>query len=187
MDLSQIYESSDHYNVLTTPYLMDDEGGEDCWDKDSFAVYLEEMKDEIPDFYEEYIDIREYDSLKEWWDDHYDPKGIACTTSYHNSLLEDVRDMISDYNESLKHHQGTPLKEITDVFNKDGEGFVVIKIDGEFQEEPDDVFTPDEILIDNMNYYFRGCPLYEINYDEEKHSIIMSWTNKALCCNGVYR
>lgn len=172
MDFKKIYENIDsNYDVLRTPYIRDDEDQETCWDFESMKAQIKNWDDEraIEEDYE-YLDILEADSLKEWWDAHYDPKGIAFSMSYHANIIEDVQKMIVDYNKKTVHYNHTPLgKIISDKDNK-----IVIEVEGPLIEDDPDYFE-EEVL-----YWYRGAPLNGGGYDEATGTFSMTWDEGVL-------
>lgn len=70
---------------------------------------LDFLNNSAPEFFEnleEYKDLEDFGNLKDWWDAHYDKKGMAATFEYHSSLKDDVEDCINRYNSSRKVRNG---------------------------------------------------------------------------------
>jgi len=178
MDFDKVYKSTDA-DILRTPYIMDDEELEhNCWDFEAMKAQIKSWDEEraISDD-DEYLDILEANSLKEWWDDHYDPKGIAFSMSYHSSILEDVNSMITDYGKTTKHWVRTPLGNIErdDSFADDNEAIVIINVEGPLQEE-----DGAEQFEENVLYFYEGAPIKSAYYDEDSGTFIMIWDRDVL-------
>lgn len=175
IDFSKLYESAHGTeDVLDEPYIFDSEGQEYAWDFESMKDNIHNSSPEFWDGMEEYTDIDEFDSLKDWWQAHYDEKGLAFTYTYHSSIIDDVNDMIDDYNKSCIHYKHTPLKSIMRDDVENGEAVLVIAVDGPLIEEDKEYFE-EEVL-----YHYRGVPVEEAYYDVESGTFIMVWKSDCL-------
>lgn len=178
MDFKRVYENiDDSYNVLETPYIRDDEDQETCWDFESMKAQIKSWDDEREiEEDDEYLDILEADSLHEWWDAHYDPKGIAFSMSYHSSILDDVKEMIAKHNSKTVHYNHTPLGSIEryDSFADDDKATIIINVEGPLLEEDPEYFE-EEVL-----YCYKGAPLSGGGYDKDSGTFVMVWDRDVL-------
>lgn len=159
-------------NFLDTEYIQDEESTELCYDYDAVVRLSSEYKDEWADF--ELKDINNFESLKEWWDANYDPKGLAFTFSYHESILKDVEDMIEAYNKICIQYDRPLLSKSKDVLENEHSAKITISFDEPIELEDID----EESFIDDLLYFYKGAPVKTANYSPEGVTLI--WNKNAL-------
>lgn len=183
MDYNKIYEQyAPDYDVLRTEYIKDDEEGNNAYDRKSFINFLDYIgsENDDDDWKSDALTLEHEPSLRKWWSENYDPKGIAMTMSYHSSILEDVRDMIDEYSKSTKHYKRTKITDASiHTIHRSDETAVYFSI-GEYNEDTGSYCKPEEVFLDNLLYYYSGAPIKDVEVDEEKKIVIMTWDNDIL-------
>lgn len=182
MNYNRIYESAQTTeDVLHSPYIMDSEEESYIWDFDSMKDNIHNSSPEYWEGMEEYKDIDEYDSLAGWWKAHYDPKGLAMSYDYHDSIYNDVEEMIAKYNKKCVNHYHTPLTEIirdsvdTNTDTNEEEAIIIIGVNGSLIEEGGQYCSSKEVFEDEVLYNYNGAPVKEAYYDEDSGTFIMVW------------
>lgn len=149
--------------VFDEPYILDTESFEYAWDYESMLDFLNNSSPEFTDNIEDYKDLEDYDNLKDWWDAHYDKKGMAMTSEYHSSLRNDVKDCIDGYNASRKVKNGEYPKIGNIATYGEENGFCWINVDASDWSGEENI---DE-LEDELLYNLRSAPAYGVSYGEE--------------------
>ncbi len=149
--------------VFDEPYILDTESFEYAWDYESMIDFLNNSSPEFTDNLEDYKDLEDYDNLKDWWDAHYDKKGMAMTSEYHSSLKDDVKDCINEYNGSREVRNGEYPKigNITTWGEENGYCWVNVDASDWIGEEYIDE------LEDELLYNLRSAPVCGVSYGEE--------------------
>ena len=151
--------------VFDEPYILDTEGHY-AWDYESELDFLNNSEPEFTDGIPEYKDLEQYDNLKDWWDAHYDEKGMAMTCEYHQSLKQDAIDCVNEYNECREVRNGDypKLGEIGTWGEEDGYCWVNFDASNWVGEKEDDI----EEFVDLLLYCYRGADLNGINWNDDK-------------------
>lgn len=149
--------------VFNEPYILDTESSEYAWDYESMLDFLNNSSPEFTDNIEDYKDLEDYDNLKDWWDAHYDRKGMAMTCEYHSSLKDDVIDCINEYNGSREVINGDNPKigNILDWGEENGYCWIDVDASDWVGEEYIDE------LEDELLYNLRSAPVYGVSYGEK--------------------
>lgn len=174
--------------VFNEPYILDTESSEYAWDYESMLDFLNNSSPEFTEHIEDYKDLEDYSNLKDWWDAHYDRKGMAMTCEYHSSLKDDVKECINEYNASKKV-KNEDLPKIGDILDCGEEnGYCWITVDA--SDWPGEYYVDD--LEDELLYYLSSAPLYGISYggeyeedyktgfNEDSGTFLFCWKTDAL-------
>ena len=183
MDYNKLYEQyAPDYDVISTEYIKDDEEGENSYDRKAMIDFLEFVvaENEDDEYYKELADsLKSEPSLRKWWAENYDPKGIAMTMSYHSSILEDVRDMVAEYSKTTEHWKRTEIGDELKSIHRADETSIYFPIK-EYNEDTGPYCTPEEVFLDNLLYCYSGAPIKDAEVDEEKKVVILTWDNDIL-------
>lgn len=148
--------------VFNEPYIFDTETRE-AWDYESELDFLNNSSPEFTDNIEDYKDLEDYDNLKDWWDAHYDKKGMAMTCEYHKSLKQDAQDCVNEYNDCREVRNGDypKLGEMGTWGEENGYCWVNFDASNWVGESEDDI---DE-FVDLLLYCYRGADLNGVNWN----------------------
>lgn len=159
------------------PYILDTENSEYAWDYESMLDFLNNSAPEFFENLEEYKDLEDFGNLKDWWDAHYDKKGMAATFEYHSSLKDDVEDCINRYNSSKKVRNGENPKIGNITTWGENNKYCWINVDAsewigaEYIDE----------LEDELFYNLKSAPVYGLTgFDEDSGTFTFCWKTDAL-------
>ena len=155
---------SQHQNILETPYLLNKETKEEAWDYDNMLRSMKENYDAWADM-KDYFDLEEIGNLEEWWQEHYDEKGLASSLEFHKSIINDYQKMKVDYNNSTEHYKRTPIKYIK-ASNSN-----MIEIVPDLSEDWLESYNEEEakeIWADNIFYYLDCVDCSHSEWDDNK-------------------
>lgn len=156
-------------------YVFDDEGQEMAWDFDSMKDCVLNSPEEY--WEEDYRDITNFNNLKDWWDNHYDPKGMAMSSSFHYSIMDDVLDGIKIYNK----YEDPKLGKVTKAYeNEYGDWVIKIQIIGDDLTPNAAYDSLSDEIEENFFYRYRGVGIKGCHVNEDEREFVLVYSKDCL-------